>query len=134
MALTEHDHVIQTLPADTVHDTLHIRVLPRAIRGRDDLDHLQAVDTLTECRAIDTIAVPKEIRWGLLPGKRLDHLLCGPLGGRMLCHIEVDVTPSFVSQNHQDKPHFLGDRWHDTEIQGNQIVHMVPDKGLPRRG
>jgi hypothetical protein len=42
------------------------------------------MDALTERLAIYAIAVPKEILWGLLPGKCLDHLLRCPLGGRML--------------------------------------------------
>jgi hypothetical protein len=99
MTLTEHDDVVQALPSDAADETLHIRVLRQAMSSRNDLGHIQGMNALAEGRAIDAIAVPHEMRWGLLPGKRLDHLLCCPLGGRMLCHIEVHDTPSLVSRN-----------------------------------
>jgi hypothetical protein len=52
MALTEHDDVVQALLSDTDDETLHRRILPREIRSRNNLSHLQGMDSLAECRAI----------------------------------------------------------------------------------
>src|SRR4029450_1540970 len=76
-------------------------------------------------RARDSVA--------LLPTERVHDLLGGPLGGVMFRHIEVDGATPLVSHDDENKEYFVSHRRHDKEIQGDQIVHMVVEEGLPGR-
>ena len=38
-----------------------------------------------------------------------------------------------MGQNQQDEQHLVGHRRHDEEIQGDQVLHVIGEKGLPRR-
>jgi hypothetical protein len=78
MALAEHDHVVQAFPANTPDEPFHIRVLPGTPRGGHNFGHAQAIDTLMECRPVDTISITEEIPRRLISGKGLDHLLGRP--------------------------------------------------------
>src|SRR5262245_56405795 len=50
----------------------------------------------------------------------------------MLGDVEVDDPSSLVGQYHEDKEYFVGNRRHDKEIQGHEVLHVVFHKGLPR--
>ena len=58
MPLVEDDDLIETLAPDTVHDSLRVRVLPRAVKRNLDLFHTQMLDALLECGALDRVPVP----------------------------------------------------------------------------
>ncbi len=51
---------------------------------------------LHEVLAEDSIAIPQQIAWRGLPGKRFMPLLCSPLRRRMGGHAKVDNPPPIV--------------------------------------
>jgi hypothetical protein len=79
-----------------------------------------------------TVPIAQEIAWCFFPRKCVHDLLGGPCGGGMFRHIDVDDATPLVGHDDEDEQHFAGHRRHDKEIQGDQILHMVVEKGLPR--
>lgn len=53
VSLAEHEHVIQTVASDRADEPLHQRVLPRALRRRENLLDPQAFHAVPELLAID---------------------------------------------------------------------------------
>jgi hypothetical protein len=88
---------------------------------------------LPKRRPIDAVPIVQQIPRRFVPWKRVHHLLRGPRGGRMLGDVEVDDAPSMVSQDDQDKEHRVSHRGDHQEIQRHQVLHVVCQKGLPRR-
>jgi hypothetical protein len=91
-------------------------------------------DPLSKGGAVDAIPIAEERAGRLVPRERLDDLLRGPLGGRMLGHVAMHHTPAPVSEDHEDEEHAERHRRHDKKVQGDQILHVILAKGFPRGG
>ena len=57
MALTEHDHVVEQLAAQSPDEALGVPVLPRRSRGDDELLDAQVSHARIERRPVDAVAV-----------------------------------------------------------------------------
>jgi hypothetical protein len=89
MLLVQDDHLIQTRAADAPNEALDIRMLPRTAPGNHHLLDSHVLDALPKSCPIDTVAIAQEIPRCLIPRKRLNDLLRGPLRRGMLGHVEV---------------------------------------------
>jgi hypothetical protein len=132
MAPVQDNHVVQAFAADTPDQAFDVRILPGTPRGDEDLFDPHVPHPLPKGGPVDTITVAQEIPRSLVPREGVDHLLCGPLRGEVFRNIDMDKTSSLMGQDEQDEQHFVGDRRHDKEIQGHEVLHVVLQKGLPR--
>src|SRR5262249_32624264 len=77
----EHDHVVETFPADRADQPLDVRVLPRR-SGRDrPVPNAYGAQTLHEERAIRSVPVPNKVTRCTVPRERLGDLARNPLRG-----------------------------------------------------
>src|SRR6266403_3514376 len=124
MSLMQDDHVVQAFAADAPNQPFDVWILPRTPRGDDHLFDLHVLHPLPKRSAVDVVPIPQEIPWRLMPRKGFHNLLCGPRGGGMFGDMNVDDPSSLVGQNYEDKEYFVGDRRHDKEIQGHEVLHV----------
>src|SRR2546428_5761359 len=75
MPLAEDDHVVQTLAPNGSDQSLRIRILPRAGRGRYDFGDPHAGDAAPEHIPVDGIAIPQQPSRRGVVRKGLDDLL-----------------------------------------------------------
>jgi hypothetical protein len=61
MLVPQHDYLVETFPADTANEALHVRVLPRTPGRNHDLLDAQVPDPLPKRRAVDTVPIAQEI-------------------------------------------------------------------------
>jgi hypothetical protein len=132
MLLVQDDHVVQAFTADTSDQPFDVRVLPRTPWGDDHFSDPHVPYSLPKRGTVDAIPIVQEIPRGLVPREGIDDLLCGLRRSGMLSDVEMYETLSLMGQDEQDEQHFVGDRRHDKEIQGHQILHVVLQESLPR--
>jgi len=92
--LTEHDHVIQTLPTDGADEPFRVGRLPRAAHCDQHFLDAHVADATLNFLAVDAASVPDQEPRRLLVSERLDGLLCCPLAVRMGPYVEVDHATS----------------------------------------
>ena len=102
VVLIENDHVVQIIAADTADAPLDVRILPRAPGCCDHFFDEETVHTAVKTLAIDRISVTKRVARCGIPGEGFDHLLCDPLGRRVLRDIKVENLTTLVSQHDKD--------------------------------
>jgi hypothetical protein len=94
--------VIKALASDGADDPLRVGVLPRRVwRGADLLD-AHAIRGGRE-RSKRVVAIVHEVVWGRVLRKGLPELLCGPEGGRMCGHRDVDDAATVMGKDDQDE-------------------------------
>ena len=71
-------------------------------RGQDFTDP-HTHDSLAKCLPVDAVAIAEEIGRGGVVRERVDELLGGSRGGRMLGHIEVEDAPAVVGEHDEDE-------------------------------
>ena len=133
MSLVQDDHVIQAFATDTPDEPLNVWILPRAAGGGYHFFDSQVPHPLPKGGAVDTVPIVQEIPRSLVPWERVNDLLGGPRCSRVRGDVDMDETSSLVGQDEQGERHVVGERRHDKEIQGRQILHVVFQEGLPRR-
>ena len=100
---TEDEHVIQTLPPDRPDEALREGILPWAVRGREDFLDPQARHAAPKRLAVDLVAVVEERGWGGVVREGVHDLLGGPVGGGMLCDVEVQDATALVGKHDEDE-------------------------------
>ena len=101
--LAENDNVVQALAPNRTDESLREGVLPRAMRGRENLTDSHVFHPLPEGVAVDCVAVAEEVgRCGVLR-EGVHDLLGGPVGGGALGHVEVDDAPAMVSEHDENE-------------------------------
>jgi hypothetical protein len=131
MSLVQDDHVIQAFATETPDEPFDVWILP-GTSGRDQ--HLfdpHVPYPLPKVSPVDTITVAQEIPRCLVPREGFDHLLCGPFRGGVLRDVKMDDAAPFMGEDEQHEEHSVGYRRHDKEIQGDQVIDMIMQKGLP---
>ena len=123
-----------TLPPDTANEPFHRGILPRTLWSGPHLLDAHVPHTLSKSCAVDAVTIAAQIPGRLIPWERFDHLVRHPPDCRMLSDVEVHDATAVVSQAHDRKEHPERHCWGDKEIHGDQVLHMVLQKGLPRGG
>jgi hypothetical protein len=119
MLLVQDDHLIQALVPDTPNQTLDVGVLPWTLGSGQHFLDAQVSYTLPKMGAVDVVTITEEIAWCFIPRERLHHLLCRPLGGRMLSNIAMYDATAVVRQDDEHKEHPERHRWDDKKISGD---------------
>src|SRR6058998_931172 len=120
--------MIQTLAPDRTDEALGERVLPGAVRRREDFGDPHALHSVPELLAVDLVTVAQEIG---RRGESVHDLLGGPVGGGVLGHVEVDDAPAVVSEHDENKEDAQAHGWHREEIEGDEIADMVGEERSP---
>ena len=63
MPLSQHDHVIHALASDGAHQPFRKRILPRALRCRQDFGGAQVAEAMAETFPIDLVPISDQIAW-----------------------------------------------------------------------
>ena len=94
MLLAQEDDEIGALAADTAHESLALRIMPRTPRRDQDFFDSHVLHATPEVCAVDAIAIPKKIPRHVAPRECLNDLLGRPFGGWIVCYVEMkDPSP-----------------------------------------
>ena len=91
-------------------------------------------DSPLKVRAVDPITISDYEPGGRLPRERLDHLLCGPLGGWVCGHADVEDSSSLQAQHHEYKQQSEGHRRHHGEVDCDSLRKMIAEERAPSLG
>lgn len=89
MVFVEDDDVVQTLSPYTAVKSLRIRILPRAMRWREDFFNAHVFDASPKPVAVDAIAVSQQVLRRGVPWECPHDLLGRSCRGRMFGYCEV---------------------------------------------
>jgi len=103
--LAEDENVIQALASDRTDQALHERVLPGAVRRREDFVDPHALHSVPKLLAVDLVTVAQEIGRRGVVREGVHDLLGGPAGGGVLGHVEVDDPPAMVGEHDENEEH-----------------------------
>jgi hypothetical protein len=90
-----------------------------------------AGDAADEVVAVRAVPIPHQVLRSGVVGKRLDDLLGGPLGGRVLGDVEVDDLAVVQGEHDKREKDLEVDRGHGEEIHGDELRHVVLDERPP---
>jgi hypothetical protein len=102
-ALSEDQHMIETIAPDGTNQSLNIGILPRRTRSCENLLNPDCSCRLRKRSSVTAVSVPKQISRCGLPREGVNKLPCSPFGCRMCCHAKVHDAPAFMRQNQKDK-------------------------------
>src|SRR5262245_36929525 len=134
MALAENDDMIQALAADRTDQALGERILPGAVRRREDFLDAHALHPVPKVLAVDPVTVTQEIGGRGVIRERLHDLLRGPVGGGALGDVEVDDPPAMVREHDENVENAQARGGHREEIDRNQVPDMVDEERPPDLG
>ncbi len=103
VALAENNDVVKALAPDGADDPLDIRILPGRARRCENLLDFESMHGSVEVISVDAIAVSDHVARGCVPGEGFDELPSCPFRAGMLCHIEVEDSPSIMRQHQNTK-------------------------------
>ena len=129
--LIEDDDVIQTVPPDAADYSFNEWILPRTPGRGFHLFDAEAVNAALKALSIDTVAVAQQIPRRFVPGERFIDLLRRPLSGRMGGDIEMSDSAAIMIQHDKHLENAKCCRWHREEIDPDDILRMVVEKGPP---
>src|SRR5215813_9524090 len=98
--------MIQTFSADRADHAFHVSALPGRSRGAENLFDIHDFDLFAELLSIDPITISQQIFRCCVEGKGLEHLLRGPFGRGMTCHVKVDDTSAIMREHDVDEQNF----------------------------
>jgi len=95
--------MVQAFPLNRANQRFYECVLPRTLRcGHDFLDS-QRLDAIAELLTVDRVPITEQTTLGIAFRKRFNHLLCCPLGRRMLVDAEVEDPSTFMLDHEEQK-------------------------------
>ena len=89
VSFVENNYVIETFSPDAANQSFNIGVLSRRTRGSENFIDIEALSTASEHFAVDPVSISQQIPGCGIEGERFVELLRAPLGGWMLCNIEM---------------------------------------------
>ena len=78
--------------------------------------------------------VAQQILRGVVPGEGLQELSGGPFCGGVGGHSEMHRTSAVMAENHEGEQELERDGGYDEEVQGDQVLGVILEKGPPRLG
>src|SRR5262245_32636738 len=113
--------MIETFSANTSNDSFRVRILERRTGRGDHFLNLHSFHPASKLRSVDRISIPEQISRRGVIRKCFDELLRGPLGRRMLCHIEMNDLPATVEKNDEAVQNAEIDRGDREKIYGRNL-------------
>lgn len=107
-------------------------VLPGGAWGDEDLADPHVLHAPCEGFAVDRVAIPEEVLRGRLVGEGFDDLLGGLGGRRVIGDVDVEEFTAIVAEHHEGKEQAEGERRHDEEVDGHDVVEMGLQEDAPR--
>jgi hypothetical protein len=131
VSFTQDENMVEALAPDRADQAFRERILPGAVRRREDFADAHALHAAPELLAIDLVTVAEEIGGGRVVRERGDDLVRGPDSGRVLGDVEVDDPPAMVGKHDEDEQDAPARGGHGEEIDGDQVPDMVGEEGPP---
>ena len=131
VSLAENEHVIQALAPDRADEPLRERVLPWALRRREDLLDPHALHAVPELLTVDLVTIAEEIGRRGLVREGVHDLLGGPGGGGVLGDVEVDDPPAVVGEHDEDEEDAEASGGHGEEVDRDQVADVVGEERPP---
>src|SRR5258708_12335623 len=77
------------------------------------------------------VAVANQVMRRFVPGKRVRHLTCDPLGGRIGSDADCYEPPTGVTQDHQAVEQLERDGAHHEQIHRTDAGSLIPPASIP---
>ena len=133
MALVQDEHVVQACAADAPEQPVDVGGLPWTPWGGQHVFDPHLPHPRPKGGAIGAVPIAQQIPRGLVPRAGVDDLLGGPLRGGVLGDVDRPKLSALVGEDHQHEEHLTADRWDHQEVQGDQLLDVMLEEGLPRR-
>mgnify|MGYP001820768236 CR=1 FL=1 len=131
MTLVEDDDMVEALAAYGADQAFDIRILPGRARGDAHLSDTEAAHTAPESFAVDVVTVTQQVPGSGVEGKRLDYLLCRPLGRGVFGDVEVHDLPPPMSEHQEHIQYAKGGCGDGEEVDGHELFDMIVEEGPP---
>src|SRR2546428_427012 len=89
VAFAEDKNVIETLAPDRADEPFHERILPGALRRRNDFLDLHSLHSVPKLVAVDVVTIANELGRPAVARESVHGPLGGPVGSGLLGHAEV---------------------------------------------
>src|SRR5260370_24595521 len=134
MAFVNCDDVIQEITPATPYPTLCNSILPRTFERSAERIHLQGSNRCGALQSILGITIKDDEPRSGSKWKCFSQLLHDPRAGRMLCDIEVQDTPTVVTDDEKAIERAEGDRRNSEEVHRGNRFPVITEKGKPATG
>jgi hypothetical protein len=134
VAFVNCDDVIQEITTATPYPTLCDSILPRTLERGADRTHAQGSNRCGDYQSILGITIKDDEPRGGSKWKCFSQLLDDPRACRMLCDIEVQDTPTIVTDDEKAIERPEGDRRNGEEVHRGNRFPVITEKGKPALG
>src|SRR5258708_767300 len=131
VAFVNCDDVIQEITPATPYPTLCDSILPRTFERSADRIHAQGSNRCGNFQSILGITIKDDEPRSGSKWKCLSQLLDDPRACRMLCDIEVQDTPTIVTDDEKAIERAEGDRRNREEVHRGNRFPVITEKGKP---
>src|ERR1035437_1954220 len=131
MALIEHDHMVEQVPAVAANPTPGDTVLPgTSVAGSLGLN-AEALHGVDHLRIEAGTAIKDQISGCRVVGKCFAQLLNDPGAGWMPGHVEVEDAPPVMRNDKKAIKNFEGERWYGEEVHRGYGLAMIIEECHP---
>jgi hypothetical protein len=109
-------------------------ILPRTFERSADRIHPQGSNRCRDFQSILGITIKEDEPRSGSKWKCFSQLLDDPLACRMLCDIEMQDTPTIVTDDEKAVEHAEGDRRNSEEVHRGNRFSVIAEKGKPAVG
>ncbi len=134
VAFVNCNDVIQEITAATPYPTLCDSILPRTFERSADRIHPQGSNRCGDFQSILGITIKDDEPRSGSKWKCFSQLLDDPQACRMLGDIEVQDTPTIVTDDEKAIEHAEGDRRNGEEVHRGNRFPVITEKGKPALG
>jgi hypothetical protein len=134
VALVNCNEVIQEITSATPYPTLCHSILPRTFERSADRIHAQGSNRCRDFQSILGITIKDDEPRRGSKWKCFSQLLDDPRACRMLCDIEVQDTPTVVTDHEKAIERAEGNGRNSEEVHRGNRFPVITEKGKPARG
>jgi len=134
MAFVPCNDVVQQVAPTTLNPSLCDAILPRTFKGGSERDDRQRSNDCGNLGSILAITVEDEKPGSCCKRKRFPQLLDHPLARRMLGDVDVQDTPTIMTDHEKAVQHAERDRRSREKIKRRDGFPMIAQKGEPTLG
>src|SRR5258708_29912888 len=134
VAFVNCNDVIQEIPPATPYPTLCDSILPRTFERSADRIYPQGSNRCGDFQSILGITIKDDEPGSGFKWKCFSQLLDDPQACRMLGDIEVQDTPTVVTDDEKTIEHAEGDRRNSEEVHRGNRFPVIAEKGKPALG
>src|SRR5260370_13598995 len=131
VAFVNCNDVIQEITAATPYPTLCDSILPRTLERSADRIHPQGSNCCGDFQSILGITIKDDEPRGGSKWNCFSQPLDDPQACRMLCDIDMQDTPTIVTDDEKTIDHAEGDRRNSEEIHRGNRFPVIAEKGKP---